>query len=335
MIADLRVRGLDEDAIHKFVIENCADDWEEFVECLFGYDVKMAVRRQRAASAEKATGRQFGTWRDPIIHWADRHLERRQKERERRHLQRLEQKRWEAEGVEQSEARRRSTAAANTLVDQATALRELLATCKPGDRDFAKKQHELFHKMIWAAQTGELEPKKPSLLAPLAGLMDLLFGPRTRILLGVFLLALCALWLQRNGMLPTSLASVQEKYEAGELTDTEVLVQDWMPAFGVLAADSVQQNPIKPLIIPGLPELFSSRLTCANLGMAGLILLLGSMMYGRWTGVFLFPAVLVTLFGSALGVPILMSIRGFDVTASLIGFGMLLLGAIITGRGES
>jgi hypothetical protein len=330
-LMDLRARGVDEEEIRKLVIDHCHTDWEEFIECLFGYELKMTIRRRREEAGEE-TGRSFGRWRDPLIRWADRRLVLRQQQRERQYLQGLEQKRLESEGVGQDEAHRRASINADNLVSQAVQLRELMASAAPGDRKLAKRQQELFRNLLKAAQTGNVTERERTRLAPVAGTVEVLFNQGLRFLLGGIVLAFCALWLQKNDMLPTTVQQVKQQVGVDKFKDTQALAQQYTPVFGALAKTAVNQKKTQNLTIPILPQWFVNELNGVTLGIGGLILLIGSLMTGRWVGPFVFAAALATLFGTALGMPILISIRGYDVTAALVGIALLLAGGLLGGR---
>ncbi len=331
VIQALRTQGLEEHEVHKIVMDNCGRDWEEPFEYLFGYEAKMGMRRQRAESGQK-TRRQYAAWRDSIIRWADQRLQQQRNNRERRLLQGVEQKRLESEGISQVEARKRASAAAETLVTQAAQLQELMATAAPGDRNLAKKRQEMFRSLVWAAQTGNATPPKRSVLAPLGGMANVLFGPGLRFLLGIVLLVLCAIWFQKNGLLPTSVEDVKQQVGMEDLSDTQAWIDRYTPAFGAAANEAVSLKTTEKLIVPGIPERFSGKLTGITLGVGALILLLGSFLGARWAGPLVLIAVLVTLFGNALGIPVLVSLNGYDLTSAGIGAGLLMVGAIAAGR---
>lgn len=330
VLLELRARGMDENDVRTFVALHSGDDWEEFVESLFGYETKIALRRQRSGG-DATPGRQaYAAWREPLIRWIDRRVALRRKERERRHLQQVEELRLESEGVDEEEARRRAGLAANALVTQAFEIREALASALPGDKEAAQRQREIFRNMLNTARTGEVADRKrwtPAL--PDLGLLDAFLGPQMRLLAGGFLVALCAIWMQKNGLLPTSLSleQVQQQVAAQGLNSTE----GWMPAFGAAARAAVSQQATEVLTLPGFPERFRDGCTGPNFAVAGLILLLATLLRGRWVGFFVFPAAAVTVLGTSLGVPVLMSVHGYDVTAAAVGLGFLLAATFLGG----
>lgn len=324
VLRDLRSRGMDENEIRTFVAVHSGDDWEEFLETLFGFEAKIALRRQRAGGDATASSNAYAAWREPLIRWIDQRVATRQKERERRHLQQMEELRLESEGIEGEEARRLADLAANAMVMQASEIRDALAAAAMGDKDAALRQREIFRSMLNTARTGEVADRKrwtPSL--PSLSLVDALLGPRMRFLVGGFLVALCAIWMQKNALLPTSLEQARQQVGTSR--------QAWMPAFGKEAIIAVTMQNAEKLTLPGLPESWSKGLSGPSFGVAGMILLVSSLLRGRWVPFLVFPAALVTLFGTSLGIPILMSVRGYDATAPLAGLGLLVAATFFGG----
>lgn len=46
LLKELRLKGIDEAALHQFVAKHSGNRWEEFFEALFGYEAKLAARKQ-------------------------------------------------------------------------------------------------------------------------------------------------------------------------------------------------------------------------------------------------------------------------------------------------
>ncbi|MGH9676416.1 MAG: serine/threonine-protein kinase, partial [Candidatus Acidiferrum sp.] len=124
LLKTLRINGLPEEAVRGFVAKYSGDHWEEFYEALFGYDA-MIQARQRFSMAD--TGKRmphYAAWRDPIIQWFEQRPIKARERRERKMLQRIEQKQLEAQGVNQAEAKQRAAAAADVMVDAAATMKD-------------------------------------------------------------------------------------------------------------------------------------------------------------------------------------------------------------------
>jgi hypothetical protein len=123
----LRQSGQTEAEIRALVAEHAGPHWEEFFEALFGYEAKLAARRQWGLGEDGRPRKRFRAWRDPILGWIDEKLRIRQAVKERRYFQAVEERALRAEGKSAEEARRQAIDAARTMVCRAAALRETTA----------------------------------------------------------------------------------------------------------------------------------------------------------------------------------------------------------------
>ncbi len=90
LLKQLREKGVDESALHRFVAQCSGENWEELFEALFGYEAKMAARKQWGRDARGRPQRRFRAWRDPIIAWIDTQLKGKEAVRRDRHLRQLD-----------------------------------------------------------------------------------------------------------------------------------------------------------------------------------------------------------------------------------------------------
>src|ERR1700722_5020654 len=104
LLKKLRLRGLEEDALRQFVAKYSGDNWEELYEALFGYDLMIQARQRLAATEGGKRRAKHAAWRDPIVQWLEARQRSARELRERKHLQKIEQKRLESEGVGKVEA---------------------------------------------------------------------------------------------------------------------------------------------------------------------------------------------------------------------------------------
>jgi hypothetical protein len=77
MLKSMRLRGLEELTLRQFVCRYCGEHWEEFYEALFGFEAKLQARAWWGRDEKGLPRRRYGVWREPLIRWLDRRLERR------------------------------------------------------------------------------------------------------------------------------------------------------------------------------------------------------------------------------------------------------------------
>ncbi|MHB8878144.1 MAG: protein kinase domain-containing protein [Myxococcaceae bacterium] len=91
MLKAMRLKGLEEMALRQFVCKYAGHDWEPFYEALFGYEAKLLARARWGRDEKNLPRKRRGVWRDPLVKWMDRRLEARQRAKDQRQLDRLEQ----------------------------------------------------------------------------------------------------------------------------------------------------------------------------------------------------------------------------------------------------
>src|SRR5205823_5598934 len=99
LFRQLRLRGMDEEALRNFVCKYSGTAWEEFYEELFGYEEKLKARDWWVRGQKGQARPKHAAWREPIIAAINVRLLARRAEQERLALQRLEQERMLAEGM--------------------------------------------------------------------------------------------------------------------------------------------------------------------------------------------------------------------------------------------
>jgi len=145
----------------------------------------------------------------------------------------------------------------------------------------------------------------------LARVIEALFGPRARLILGAILIGACALWMLQNG-----------------LFDHDRAVRVALNGLGRTAA---QGQPLtQPLRLPLLPESVAGLLLDSySPAVAGLILIV-SLVLRRQARILLFWAsALVVLAGHALPLPTLGGVRREWVSMA-VGAAMITLGLLLT-----
>ncbi len=181
----LRVAGVDEDAVRQFAVNAGGSDWPAVYELLFGYP---AVDQRRA---DDPTAR-VGT-RDKLVRWFDARIEARTRRKAERHLQGLERKRLEAEGVSAVEAKAQATAAAADLVEQGAVLR-----ASGRDKTPAVDVRRLLTRYD-RAKLGELRrPRRSPVTALLNTVSRTVFAPQLRLVVGALLIVGGLMWADQN-----------------------------------------------------------------------------------------------------------------------------------------
>jgi hypothetical protein len=123
MLKGLRLRGIAEDEIQRFICRFAGEHWEPLFEELFGYEAKLAARAKWGAGP-KGPRPTFAAWRDPLVRWIHARERARQEARDRKHLQAIEQQNLVAEGMQPAEAQRQAEAVADAMVEKAHQFKE-------------------------------------------------------------------------------------------------------------------------------------------------------------------------------------------------------------------
>jgi eukaryotic-like serine/threonine-protein kinase len=289
MLREMRFRGLEEDALHRFVCRYSSKQWEGFFESLFGYEAKIAARRRWGHDDEGRPRPKSGAWRDGLVEWIDRKQASRDEARQRRHLQKVEERRLVAQGQSEDDARQKSQQVADGLVATAAQMKETVAAASPSsdDRSNAETQPSTSGgggrratnvvKLLYGDEdeAGVRQPQGPGKpRGPrLAGMF---MGGGARLLVGVVLIAVAVFWMRQRGLLPSGTPGVEDlkKIDLGQL-----------PA---------------PLSVPAVPDAVM-RLVCSyGSALAGLVLVLSAFVSGTRMTFFVLPAVLVLMFGDPL-----------------------------------
>jgi eukaryotic-like serine/threonine-protein kinase len=302
----LRLKGIDESALQRFIAKYSGDHWEEFFENLFGYAAKLRAREELQRSEQVGRKQKFRAWRDPIIRSIDARLRQAQEERDRAHLRRVEEENLKAQGVTEAQARRQARRVADALVDEAAEARDRPVEAAPAAMNpkvlaAAKRSKQL--KMLADARSGEYEGKERRGGAGLiAGPLGFVLGAKIRFLTGALLLAAFVLWMDRNGL--TS--------QMSEVAQSETITAD--NAVGVLTRTlnvALGKQETKPLPVPLVGTWFNG----FGPGVAGLVLLALGLFRGWRMSLFAWPAAATALFMPGL--------IGFAVAGGLAAAGLV------------
>jgi hypothetical protein len=181
-------------------------------EALFGYEMLLQARQQWARAGGKRRP-QYATWRDPLILWIENRQRALKEMREKKHLQKVEEKGLQAKGLGAAEARAAASVAAEAMVNQAAELKkeqvlaqkteaELRPATVAEQRAATPPPPRLNAAALMKAGRVRLrdEPVKPRLVSPglMRGLFRPLFGAKARFLTGALLVAVCFFWIYQN-----------------------------------------------------------------------------------------------------------------------------------------
>jgi hypothetical protein len=333
ILNDLRQSGQGEAEIHGFVARYGGPHWEEVFEALFGYEAKLAARRQWGIDDDGRRRKRFRPWRDPVIHWIDERLQVRKEANQRRHIQAVEERALRAQGLSPEEARRRAADVARAMVYRA-ALARVAATSTAAVE--TAPNPEPSPEALEAAREPVAQEGggwREAVGGILYSVFAFLFGQRMRLLLGCLLMAGCALWAYQNDVLrqPDQEDLQQARQEVEDLVGVvrEGRGEGFLGALDRLAPE--QSADYQPLQLAWVPVAITSLFSSYNPGVAGLVLALSALVPGLKISAFMFPAVFVMLFAHTTGIPGLIEPAGNSVTSLAIGL-VLVLAGYIWGR---
>ncbi len=312
MLKGLRLRGVDESSLRRFVSEFGGERWEPLFEALFGYEAKLEAR----AALPPGRGRKkYGAWRDPLVRWIDARVRSQREARDRAHLQKVEQASLQAKGLDAAAARQQAQQVASALVVQAAETRQTAdrgaAAGEVDPQVIASQKRARMKAMLADARSGKYARKDR---APwiVQGPLGLLFSGKVRFLLGCLLLVGCVLWVKQNRPVSTSdvRAAAAQAVHQGGVADVarELTSQSW-----------------QPLALPVAGPLFDS----FNPGVAGVLLMVLALFRGWKMSLFALPAAAVMVLGPKLGLPGIDAIGGAHTTSVVIGLAIAGLGLVL------
>jgi hypothetical protein len=330
MLRSLRLNGVDEDALRRFVWIHGGTHAEEFYEALFGYDEKREARRRFNRSERSGPRSKFASWRDPIADWLDATIAARRAASEIVKLQRIEEKSLESLGENLVTARRKGQRSAEAMVALAAEIRK---TNRAGDGEYAVN-----HSIAAAMREAALKPEKVLVqrergLLPerrrsvgLATIVNMIVGPNVRFLFGAALLAGCIAWMHQNAMIsPEHAGALVEAAKSGDVDAIRSHAQAQ-----VAHAREAAAKRTDPLALPVVPAALLNLVSSFGAGVSGLILIASSVFGGPRIALFAIPAAAVPLLGPQLGLP---SMGGLEpsVVPIIIGLALMIAG-VVFGR---
>lgn len=274
MLKDMRLRGLEEDALRRFVCRYSGKHWEAFYEALFGYEAKITARRNWGKDLDGRARPRYAGWRDGLIEWLDLHQQQREEARQRRHLQRVELQRLRAEGVDDQQAMAEARRAAGDLVERASeyrdtgrrrAIAEVVRT-EPIPDDWDEEDEVM-------PESWKIRKASPS-----SRLATWVLGGRGRFIAGAAMLAVWAMWATQRDVLPA--------FVFLENTGGQSLV-------GRIRG-YLKDRPA-PLDIAGVPDSIMQVLCSQPAALAGIVLVISAMFRGKKMTLFILPVIILLL----------------------------------------
>lgn len=324
LLKSLRLKGLDETTLRAFVARFSGDQWEEFFEALFGYEVKLAAREEFGRNEKGRRRGKFRAWREPLIRWIDRRVRSAKDENSRKHLQKVEAKGLEAQGLDPAQAQLEAERRAHALVLEATeaklaAAKQALAAAAGSATSvldpaaIAEHKRQRMKKMLEEAREEAAKYKGRRALGTLFSPLTFALGGKVRFLLGCALIVGCAMWAKQNGIFSgeqiqqlgsAAVESVQNKSVTGL---TEGVTSQ------VAAQTQAGASKWQPLSWPLVGAYFNSFLP----GVAGLLLVLLGLFRGWKMSIFALPAAAILVLGipggpwATLGAGLALGLAGF------------------------
>jgi len=290
ILKSMRLKGLEEDALRRFVCKYSGKNWELFFETLFGYEAKLAAREKWGKGDDGKPRRRHGVWRDGAIAWIDEKLRAREEAKQAKHLQKIEREKLKAQGMNELQARKEAEWTAVSMVASAAKFQE---SVKAADRTpegealpEGTTQKVDVNRMIYGDENeeGEREIDRPGIMT---WLMNLLLGARMRFVVGALLVIACVLWMHKNDLIPGSLKEQTGSVESLKQVNLESIKQ-------IRLGDA---SEAEPLTIPLAPSIVTELLSSYSAGLAGLVLLASCIFRGKKMTVFMVPAAGIILAG--------------------------------------
>jgi eukaryotic-like serine/threonine-protein kinase len=292
LLRTMRLGGLEEDAIRLFVCKYAGDHWEPMYEALFGYEFMLQARQHWAQAGTGKRRPRHNTWRDPLIHWIEARQKALKETREKKHLLKVEQMQLEAKGLKVAEARAQAEQVAHTLMSQATKIKlqaeegKAEAAAQPGKErpktapKPAAKPNNVSNMLRFAGNAANNPaPPRPAGPGLIKTVRRLVFGVRTRFLMGAALLGLGLWWLHDNPLLYQQVVDLLTRFTLPKPTwadSVPLSLTNLLPGnAGALLFNSI--NPAVAGVLLIFSTFFGSRKAIVACYLGGLIVFLGQL----------------------------------------------------------
>jgi tRNA A-37 threonylcarbamoyl transferase component Bud32 len=359
LMKQMRLKGLDENAIRQFVARFSGRHWEAFFENLFGYEAKLQAR----AVWGKERGRdrpKFAAWREPVIAYIEHRIESRKQIKEARLLQKLEQKALQAKGIDEKLARKQAGKNAQRLVGSAAVMRResekhaaqsIAQTAAPPPakgkgvsmRETAPPRETAAPVSRMAATLigdGAVEEKnlphdydseyvRESYFRRRYGTpVQFLTGSLLRFGLSLVLLAIFANWW--NVAHATDIVTSAKQITSAEAVEATKLVAskraNSAEIISQAKAGMATKEGTHKVTVAFLPDRWTDSLNPYAFAVAGLLLLVGCIYSGRALGIAMYLVAAIALFGYVITLPVVGQLNFF--ITSLIALGLWMFSVI-------
>lgn len=281
-VRDLRIEGADEEGVRNFAARYAGKKWQGLFESLFGYDSLVKIREQLAADPTFSASTASNSIRDRVCAKLLGKAEAVQQARDHDKLARIEQRGLQSEGLSAAEARERAWQMAAAVMDNAKAV------APPGEADAkaaAQAKRESMKAMLADARSGKYKKPRDKWAS-----VKFALGGQTRLLAGVILLAIFAIWGNQNGLFESFKELEIPDLQSG--VDVDKIGQALDGASGVAAGTLDAET-----------NMLGSNTSAWSIGLAGLMLVMSAFVSGWRMTPFAIVATIVILFGPTLGIP--------------------------------
>ena len=297
----LRHAGYDERLARWMLAAEAGPGWETLFAAIFG---DRALEAERLRNSADASVLERLSWRGAAGRLVSALLEMRRDARLRRLFQQVEEARFEAEGLNLMTARRRSWRVSRALIlaaaewrDEQLALAGRGATAAAGPV-LSQRLREAVEAPEHILERRETHPGP--IRRRLESFSNFVFGRTTRVALGAAMLAGLALWLHKHEVI-TATQVGEAAAEVGRAARQAAKEADPSRLQEIHVDIPVERSRLfEPLGVAALPEPLRSA-PAANLGAAGLLLLVASLYQSRAMGFCSILAAAVILLGHSWG----------------------------------
>ena len=284
LLKRLRLQGVDEETLRRFVRTTAGDAWEEVFEALFGYEAMLAAREpgERGLRGLFRRGRSF-PWRDASFAWLVARQQARRRGRDGTRLQLIEERGLAAEGVNLLTARRKARRIAEALL--------LVTSPKAPHTNVAAAVQQAFEdpESVLIGHERSVDDGDSTRV------LDLLFGPRACFLIGALLLSGFLLWVHQN--------QVISHEQVTDVATRALQSSDPLSTIRDARIDVRLDRATEPLRLGFLPGRIANIFNSFQPGVAGLVLILASLLGGTRAGWLAFSGAAVILIGPMVGLP--------------------------------
>lgn len=329
MLKQLRMRGLDENAIRQFVCQFAGNNWEEFFETLFGYPAKIQARLLWGRSEGERNRRKYGAWRDPVIRWIERKQASRQQKRQQKLLLAVEASALKARGLGEAEIVKQAQETAKRVMENVNRIRQAAqkrtaaaiaqtpaAATAAGAPGSTAQLANIVRGVSsdWMKEAAEMEAyddeeknerERLSWFQRRFGSpFDLILGPQIRFVLATVILIGFGIWWQQNKAAPAleqfaGTAETRRQLEIEQSKSGQPVAKYVIQSAEV----AVRNSGAVPLKIPHVPDMVTLALSGWNAALAGLILLVSAACRGKLMAITVYLAAAIALVGHWFEIP--------------------------------